>query len=80
MNVDNIIPDPKDISRSIKLSKNGSTPSAGKAASMAKLIKDRDKLVRRAKAVATVWGTRDYDSGNAWDPFALALEKMGFSV
>ena len=43
--------------------------------------------MRRAKAVAAVWGTRDYHgyaSGvpkeeNVWNPFENALRAMGFT-
>ena len=63
-------------------------PFAHNAEKMSKLIKDPVKLVRRAKAVAAVWGTRDYHGGvgggnwkeeNVWTPFKRALESMGFT-
>jgi catechol-2,3-dioxygenase len=65
---------------------NGS-PFSHNAEKMSKLIKDPVKLVRRAKAVAAVWGTGDYHGGigggnwkveNVWTPFERALRSMGF--
>jgi hypothetical protein len=52
-----------------------------------KNITDKEKLVRRAKAVVSRWGTQDYTgfSGgkpiieNVWKPFADALHKAGFT-
>jgi hypothetical protein len=92
--VEHIIPTKKDIDRAHGLATrrnsfygNGS-PFASNASKMAKLIKDRTKMVRRAKAVAAVWGTRDhvgYAGGNpivenVWDPFAKAMVEMGFDI
>jgi hypothetical protein len=65
---------------------NGS-PIQSLAEKQAKLIKDPVKLVRRAKAVAAVWGTRDYIGcgggqekiENPWTPFERALHSMGFN-
>jgi len=65
---------------------NGS-PIQSLAEKQSKLIKDPVKLVRRAKAVVAVWGTRDYHgyaSGvpqkeNVWVPFKQALIGMGFN-
>ena len=63
-------------------------PFTHNAEKMSKLIKDPVKLVRRAKAVAAVWGTRDYHGGigggnwkveNVWRPFERALRLMGFN-
>lgn len=63
-------------------------PYSHNAEKMSKLIKDPVKLVRRAKAVAAVWGTRDYHGGtgggnwkteNVWKPFEKALRSIGFS-
>jgi hypothetical protein len=62
-------------------------PFSHNAEKMSKLIKDPVKLVRRAKAVAAVWGTGDYHGGvgggnwkveNVWVPFKRALIGMGF--
>jgi hypothetical protein len=91
--VDEIIPDEKDYQRANGLDQQGKTfygngaPFTSSASKMAKLIKDKEKLVRRAKAVAATWGTRDYtgySSGkpiteNPWKPFADALEANGFT-
>ena len=65
---------------------NGS-PIQSLAEKQSKLIKDPVKLVRRAKAVAAVWGTRDYTGysagipkkENVWIPFRHALISMGFT-
>lgn len=62
-------------------------PIQSLAEKQAKLIKDPVKLVRRAKAVAAVWGTRDYTgykagvphTENAWRPFERALREAGFT-
>ena len=62
-------------------------PFSHNAEKMSKLIKDPVKLVRRAKAVAAVWGTRSYSGyvggipkeENVWTPFKRALESMGFT-
>jgi hypothetical protein len=62
-------------------------PIQSLAEKQAKLIKDPVKLVRRAKAVAAVWGTRDYTGWaagvpkeeNVWKPFKSALISMGFT-
>ena len=93
MNISKIEPEKKDMDRARNLAWRGRTfygngaPFASKAISMSKLIKDKAKLVRRAKAVAAVWGTTTYigySAGkpveeNVWDPFAKALEDMGFT-
>lgn len=98
MNLDvaNIEPQKKDYERVIRFDFDltfgrcsfygSSAPFSHNAEKMAKLIKDPIKLVRRAKAVAAVWGTRDYHGGtgggnwkeeNVWKPFARALESIG---
>lgn len=93
IDISRIIPDDKDFKRARELSQRGKTfygngaPFESKARSMAKLIKDRNKLIRRAKAIAAVWGIRDhigYDAGepvkeNPWNPFAKRLEEFGFT-
>lgn len=93
MHIDHIIPDKKDLKRARELSMRGKTfygngaPFESKARSMAKLIKDRAKLIRRAKAVAAIWGTRDYTGycagqpvkENPWEPFAIRLEEFGLT-
>lgn len=65
---------------------NGS-PMASGAKSMAKLIKDPVKLVRRAKAVVARWGARThtgYSAGqpvneDVWAPFRTRLQELGFT-
>ena len=80
-------PEDKDLSRARGLSNdlNLSIPDMGKVNKMVKLIKDKAKLVRRAKAVAALWGTRDYYGtdgirANAWEPFAESLLNNGFKL
>ena len=55
-------------------------PWHSSASSMSKLILDPLKLIRRAKAVVQVWGTRyrgnEYE---VWTPFKEALKDMGFT-
>ena len=95
--LDRLVPEQKDLDRVEDFSfyKSGyrnwfygnGAPITGNAAKMAKLIRDRDKLVRRAKAVIVRWGTGDYHgyaSGrpvleNVWKPFKKALENAGFT-
>jgi hypothetical protein len=99
MNIDVnlILPEGKDYQRAKEMDfyKHGmrnwfygnGAPIQSLAEKQAKLIKDPVKLVRRAKAVAAVWGTRDYHgyaSGvpkeeNVWNPFENALRAMGFT-
>ena len=93
IDVDSIRPEAKDRQRARGLSFQGSTfygnhaPFTGQASKMAKLIKDKEKLVRRAKAVVVIWGTGDhtgYDGGkpiieNPWKPFEEALKDAGFT-
>ncbi len=96
INVSRIAPQLKDYERALQLDfykrgmrnlfyGNGS-PIQSLAEKQSKLIKDPIKLVRRAKAVAAVWGTRDYrvysdgapKEENVWKPFERALRSMGF--
>jgi hypothetical protein len=100
MNIDVnlILPEGKDYQRAKQMDfyKHGmrnwfygsGAPIQSLAEKQAKLIKDPVKLVRRAKAVAAVWGTRDYHGGtgggnwkteNVWKPFEKALRAMGFT-
>jgi len=93
IDIDKITPSQKDYDRADGLQFNGKTfygngsPFQSCASRMAKLIKDKVKLVARAKAIADRWGTGDYygySAGNpikenVWIPFAEALEKAGFS-
>ena len=92
LNVRNIEPEKKDLDRARNLSfrknlKNiDDTPLQGKADSMAKLITNEAKLIRRAKAVAAYWGTKDHCGEindkevcvNVWKPFARKLEELGY--
>lgn len=65
--------------------KGNNTPFASEAIKMAKSIKDPTKLVRRAKAVVQLHGSRDSDryggskENEIWAPFADALKRLGFS-
>lgn len=98
LNVSQIQPERKDYARALDfdIDKTGGrrrfygsgAPFSHNAEKMSRLIKDPVKLVRRAKAVAAVWGTRDYHGGvgggqwkveNAWRPFERALREMGFT-
>ena len=97
INVSTIEPQRKDYERAKEMDfyKHGwrnwfygnGAPIQSLAEKQSKLIKDPVKLVRRAKAVAAVWGTRDYHgySGgvpkveNVWVPFRRALIEMGFN-
>lgn len=81
-------PEDKDLERARGLSHglNLEVPDMSKVNKMVKLIKDKAKLVRRAKAVAAVWGTRDYTGeikgsiANPFQPFAEALLDRGFEL
>lgn len=102
IDVDSIKPEQKDHDRAEgfkfrkqfgRVSFNGdNSPFASEASKMAKSIKDPIKMVRRAKAVAQMYGTVKHDPyhGNAgfytgpqrkeiWEPFVTALAKMGFT-
>ena len=96
LNVSLIEPQTKDYQRALEMDfyKSGmrnwfygnGSPIQCLAEKQSKLIKDPVKLVRRAKAVAAVWGTRDYHGyaggvpkeENVWRPFERALLSMGF--
>ena len=81
-------PEDRDFERARELSHglNLEIPDMSKVNKMVKLIKDKSKLVRRAKAVAAVWGTRDYTGdisgciANPFQPFAEALLNRGFEL
>jgi len=78
-----IVPDKKDFDRAKNLLKGDSYSRIGTEASkMSKLIQDIDKLVRRSKAVASVWsisfGGRYFLS--AFGPFEEALRRKGFDT
>ena len=97
LNVTLIEPQTKDYHRALEMDfyKHGmrnwfygnGSPIQFLAEKQSKLIKDPVKLVRRAKAVAAVWGMRDYAgysagvprTENVWTPFARALKEMGFT-
>ena len=93
MIIETIIPTEEDFERveNFSFRKNSffgnGAPFQSEATKMAKLIKDPEKLVRRAKATASRWGTQTVNGysnsepqpQNVWEPFATALEKMGFS-
>ncbi len=93
MTVDRIVPEKKDLMRArhlkikAKAKESDSIPYQGKANSMAKLITDPHKLVRRAKAVVSCWGTQNLVGTinginievNMWTPFKTRLEELGFS-
>jgi hypothetical protein len=97
LNVTLIEPQTKDYRRALEMDfyKHGyrnwfygnGAPIQSLAEKQSKLIKDPVKLVRRAKAVAAVWGTRSYSGyvggipkeENVWTPFKRALESMGFT-
>lgn len=97
LNVSQIQPESKDYLRALEMDfyKHGmrnwfygnGSPIQSLAEKQSKLIKDPVKLVRRAKAVAAVWGTRDYAgysagvprTENVWVPFERALRGMGFT-
>jgi len=95
IDVEKIQPDTKDFSRMEDLKWQGSTffgtgaPFQGKIDAMAKLIKDPIKLVRRAKAIISEYGTKEHvglsnggktrHPANPWKSFETALIKMGFT-
>jgi len=63
------------------------SPFQSEAEKQAKLIKNPQKMVRRAKAVVQIYGTEPhtgYSSGNPisenpWTPFREGLRRLGFS-
>ena len=95
IDVNRILPEKKDIMRAegllilrSKIKSDGS-PFRSNASKMSKLITDPFKLIRRAKAISSMYGFGDYftlppgrtiDQGsNVFAPFAVRLEQMGFS-
>lgn len=93
MYVKSIKPEKKDIDRAQNFRNSGKrhdtdTPFITKAEPMAKAITDREKLVRRAKAVVAVWGIRDIVGEredrtirvNVWKPFMNRLVELGFDT
>lgn len=86
-------PEEKDIERARGMSrirgdyKGG--PKTTNASKMAKLIKDEIKMIRRAKAIAAIWGTGNHTTEdkegneveeNVWDPFVERMTEMGFTA
>ena len=93
--VEHIVPEKKDIMRAEgllimrkKTNDNGS-PFRSNASKMAKLITDPIKLVRRAKAVSSMYGFGDYftlppgrtidQDSNVFAPFSERLKHLGFT-
>ena len=70
-----LFPESKDLDRARDLYKKGGWYAEGKASTMAKVITDPYKLVRRAKAVVMVNGRNDY---RTVPHFVDALRRMGF--
>lgn len=66
-------PEEKDIQRAIDLQNKPYSKRDGAAESMAKLITDHQKLVRRAKAIAK-------HAPNYFDPFAYQLRRAGYNA
>jgi hypothetical protein len=93
IDITTITPEPKDIARARNMkmwNTRSHTPClATSAAKMANLIQDPLKLVRRAKAVVRIWGTRpvtchDNVYGRTsdecpWRWFKMRLKEMGFT-
>jgi hypothetical protein len=89
IDVDTIVPEKKDYDRARGLEFRGKTfhgnrcPFEGEASKMAKSIKDPQKLVRRAKAVVSIYGTKAHSFGDEkheiWKHFRDALERHGHS-
>lgn len=99
--VSDVIPEQKDHDRAegLKIRRGtfhgDNSPFKSNASKMAKAIEDPIKLVRRAKAVAQLYGTGPYfpntvpvgynfsrewkNEKYAWEPFAERLVEMGFS-
>jgi len=91
--IEEINPDIKDMERATAFDfyKSGNrnwfhgngSPISSLASKQAKLIRNKEKLVRRAKATILIWGYRDYHCAeglveNVWNPFEEALFDMGF--
>ena len=90
LDVDSIHPEQKDYDRADGLKFRGHTfhgnncPWEGEASKMAKSIKNPEKLVRRAKAVAGTYGTGTHYAGDGtkheiWSHFENALQRHGHS-
>lgn len=70
-----LFPESKDLDRARNLYAKGGWYADGKASTMAKVITDPYKLVRRAKAVVMVNGRSDH---RTVPHFVDALKRMGF--
>jgi hypothetical protein len=80
INILDIQPEERDIERVIiNMVDEEGKPLEKKAEKQAKLIKDPEKLVRRAKAVVSKWGVIQYTDGNMWSPFKKRMKEMGFT-
>lgn len=98
IDVDRLKPTQKDRDRADGLSfwqgsfHGNNSPWQASIDAMAKLIRDPDKMVRRAKAVVARWGTGEYDEmkygkngertwdrAKPWGTFKAGLRNMGFT-
>ena len=95
IDVNQLFPEKKDKMRADGLlimrnkTKGDGSPFRSNASKMSKLITDPFKLVRRAKAVSSMYGFGDYftlppgrtiDQGsNVFSPFVERLKQMGFT-
>lgn len=95
IDVNRLLPLHKDIERAEgllvlnKKKKGDGSPFRSNASKMAKLIQDPFKLVRRAKAISSMYGFGDFfplppgteinQDSNVFSAFAIRLEEMGFS-
>ena len=93
IDVNSIYPDPKDIVRAegllILRGKVDTSPFRSNASKMSKLITNPIKLIRRAKAISSMYGYGDYfplapgkvidQDSNVFAPFVVRLQEMGFS-
>ena len=95
IDVNKVRPEKKDIMRAEGLliqrskTKGNGSPFRSNASKMAKLITDPFKLVRRAKAISSMYGFGDYftlppgrtidQDANVFAPFAERLKELGFS-
>ena len=95
IDVNQLLPEKKDKMRADGLlimrnkTKGDGSPFRSNASKMSKLITDPFKLVRRAKAVSSMYGFGDYfalppgrtidQSSNVFSPFVERLKQMGFT-
>ncbi len=83
INVSSVEPEVKDFERALGFEfKQEGYPIGKLAVKMSNSIKDPLKLIRRSKAVVGIWGKENYNNSpleNAWVPFRVALERMGFT-